>query len=59
MKLWEKAKEKYPALSRTDFVEQTCPDLALSDDMTDFTPVGRICAGKYACQECWDREVKA
>lgn len=56
MKLWEKAKEKYPALSRMDFIQQTCPHkLNLAEKPPDCENPDKI-TGK--CKRCWDREVE-
>lgn len=56
MKLWEKAKEKFPALGRIDFVTQTCPDLL------ELAEKPKNCPKPYevmrVCEMCWDREVE-
>ncbi len=61
MRAWEKAKEKYPALSRMDFIVLTCPTQL---GLIFYTPA--YCRRPYAhgdqkwrsdCAKCWDREV--
>ena len=59
MKAWEKAKEKFPALSRMDFIQQTCPDLAgVADKMPDICFRRENCTDAKGCETCWDREVE-
>jgi len=55
MKAWEKAKAKYPALSRMDFITQTCPHiLGIADEPAE---CGRSDIVMDNCVKCWDRGV--
>lgn len=56
MKAWEKAKEKYPTLSRADFIIMSCPHLLEVADKPKNCPAPRIVDKK--CLKCWDREVE-
>lgn len=59
MKLWEKAKEKYPALSRADFIQQSCPTLLRLGEVPEWCRRPYIDNKDWQedCIMCWDRGV--
>lgn len=57
MKLWEKAKQKYPSLNKNDFIETTCPNVLFNTkDLCNKIPLLRDRDIKQ-CTVCWEREV--
>ena len=56
MKNWEKAKEKFPSLSKNDFIYETCPSLLGLKDVENCPK--RVYMEVDMCQRCWEREVE-
>ena len=49
------AKKLYPALSKLDFIQQTCPDTLQICDKINCAKNKRLL--DQLCIECWEREV--
>lgn len=60
MQAIDKAKLKYPALSRYDIIDLTCPDivgLTKPDECEQVGEQSRVPRG-ITCAECWEREAE-
>lgn len=57
MKMWEKAKEKFPGLSKTDFIVETCPSELGMEDIKDPECFVGVYLDFDLCNKCWEREI--
>jgi hypothetical protein len=57
MKAFEVAKKLYPALSKDDMIEQTCPNLLNITDKNDCHKNKRWVDNE--CIECWEQKVSS
>ena len=55
MKAYELAKLLYPALSKDDFIQQTCPDNLFTVDKISCSKTKQFVDD--ACVRCWEQEV--
>lgn len=55
MKAYELAKQLYPALSKDDFIQQTCPDNLFILDKISCSKTKQFVDD--VCVKCWNKEV--